>query len=115
MKRYRLILPVAVLALLSAFAPLRAQSQPADPEQRTTYEYKQLWFPAQPGVAGLMDEMNDLGAEGWELVTVIQTSDIQCWAFFKRSVPPVVNLRQRALPPPPPGMCGADENSSSGS
>ena len=113
MKRYCLLLPVAVLALLSAFAPLRAQPQPAGPAQGTTYEHKELWL--QPGAPWVMRDVNDLGAAGWELVSIVQTSEVQCWAIFKRPVPPAVDLRQRALPPPPPGIWGADEDASSGS
>jgi hypothetical protein len=102
MKLYRLTLPVIVLMLLSAFAPLRAQSQSADPGRGTTYEYKDLWL--QPGAPWVMREMNDLGAAGWELVSIVQTSEVQCWAIFKRPVPPAVDSRQHALPPPPPSM-----------
>ncbi len=53
--------------------------QPANPIGRTRWEYKstQSWVPS-------MQDLNILGAKGWELAAVVTTKDHQPYYIFKR-------------------------------
>jgi hypothetical protein len=73
---------VVFLALMPA-EPIAAQSPALAAVQ--AWEYRSLQF-AYPGLEGdKLKAVNDLGAEGWELVTAIQTDmNNYGYLYFKR-------------------------------
>ena len=68
------LLVAAVLCLLAATVYGRQASTSA----RQTWEYKQSCKPKD-------DEMNRLGAEGWEMVTGFQSGNGVTCLFYKRA------------------------------
>ena len=80
--RFFLSLFVALLLCLAGWAEL-AKAQRSS-QYRQTWEYK-LFLPVAPGPS-LQDQMNQLGAEGWELVAVRDevSSPYRVVCFFKR-------------------------------
>ena len=83
MKNKFYLLPIVALLLCLAGWAAHASAQRGY-QERQAWEYR-LFVPVAPGPS-LRDQMNQLGAEGWELVAVRDdvTSPYRMVCFFKR-------------------------------
>ena len=83
MRRLSLVFAVLLSGLAGLHAAAQAKSQPM--RTQAAWEYREVRLgrtaPSQPG-------MNTLGAEGWELVSVVSACEAaaycQWYAYFKR-------------------------------